>query len=128
MIIASLVCAATIFGYPGDGHGGRTPTLLTGEPVKATDVGIAHRRWPVGALVVVQSIRTGRAAIAVVIDRGPYGKISPDGQWFNARKHRKRPGRFRGCVDMTPKLGSLIGFKKRGRGKVRVTLVWKGWK
>ena len=128
LIIAALlwaqpvICDSTIFGFPGDGYGGRTPTVLTGKPVTSADVGIAHRTWKMGTLIKVQNIRTGKVATGVVLDRGPYGMIDSGG-WFNSRKERdraKRAGRkaYRGCADLTPALAKLIGHD--GRDKIRI--------
>ena len=63
------------FGHPGDGYGGRTPTIYYQRPVSKNDIGIAHRRFPIGSLVKVTNVRTGKSAKARVIDRGPYGKL-----------------------------------------------------
>lgn len=115
-----MVCLSTQFGHLGDGHGGRTPTVLTKQPVTDKDVGIAHRTWPMGSVVLVENLRTGRAVFARVIDRGPYGKLSPDGRWFNARKKRKKKGKFRGCADLTPALAVLLLHNRKEQ--VRITL------
>lgn len=120
-MIRVIVCWSTIFGYPGDGHGGRTPTVLYKRPVSATDLGIAHRAWPMGARIRITNLRTKLSAEGVVLDRGPYGKVDKDGRWFNSRRHRSRIGRYRGCADLTPALAKLIGHD--GKDRVRVTLL-----
>ena len=110
------ICLSTQFGHPGDGYGGRTPTVYHGRPVQPGDVGIAHRTWPMGAWVLVRNVRTGKAALARVIDRGPYGKIDSEGRWFNSRyrgKTIKRKGTYRGCADLTPALVKLIGHNQK---------------
>lgn len=115
------VCWSTQFGHIGDGHGGRSPTVYHQRPVSPTDVGIAHRTWPMGRTVKVENLRTGKSATARIIDRGPYGKLDSDGNWFNSRKHRDREGEFRGCADLTPKLAEMIGHD--GMDKVKLTLL-----
>lgn len=122
LLLKTMVCLATQFGHPGDGHGGRTPTVLTGNPVTANDIGIAHRTWPVGSVVLVTNLRTKKSMLAVVIDRGPYGKLDADGNWFNARKERDREGVYRGCADLTPMLAKLIGHNQKER--VKLQLLW----
>lgn len=110
------LCLSTQFGHPGDGYGGRTPTVYHKRPVEKNDVGIAHRTWPIGAMVRITNIRTGKSAKVRVIDRGPYGKIGPNGRWFNSRrkgKAVKREGKYRGCADLTPKLVRMLGHNKR---------------
>lgn len=121
-VLKTMVCLATQFGHPGDGHGGRTPTILTKKPVTPSDIGIAHRTWPIGSVVLVANIRTNKSVLAVVIDRGPYGKLDAQGRWFNARKERSREGAYRGCADLTPRLAKLIGHNRKER--VRLTLLW----
>lgn len=133
-ILKTMVCLSTQFGHPGDGHGGRSPTVLTGKPVTDKDIGIAHRTWPVGSVVLVTNLRTKQSMLAVVIDRGPWGKIDSKGKWFNPRERIKvkgkkrgpfkdlhRKGVYRGCADLTPRLAKLIGHNRKER--VRLTLL-----
>jgi len=112
-----MICLSTIFGMPGDKHGGRSPTVLYKRPVSATDMGIAHRTWPMGSRIRITNLRTKKSATGVVLDRGPYGKTDATG-WFNARKQRKRAGKYRGCADLTPALARAIGHD--GFDRVRI--------
>lgn len=123
ILLIMQVCLSTQFGHPGDGHGGTTPTIHTKKPVTEHDMGIAHRTWKMGARVRVKNIRTGKVAIARVIDRGPYGKTDAEGRWFNSRKkgNRQREGTYRGCADLTPKLARSIGHN--GKELVKITLL-----
>ena len=120
------ICLSTQFGHAGDGYGGRTPTIYYDRPVSAQDMGIAHREFPIGATVRVTNLRTGKTSRALVIDRGPYGKLGPKGEWFNGRKHRKRKGEWRGCADLTPRLARAIGHN--GKETVQITLLKEGRK
>ncbi len=125
LIALSMVCSSTIFGYESEGRHGST-TVLTGKRVTAADIGIAHRTWPMGARVHVKNLRTGLSWIAIVLDRGPYGKLTPEGKWFNGapmfkERNRGRVGKFRGCADLTPTLAKLI--RHNGRDRVRITLL-----
>ena len=120
-MIKAIICLSTIFGYPGDGHGGRSPTVLYKRPVSATDMGIAHRTWPMGARIRVTNLRTKLSAEGVVLDRGPWGKLDKDGRWFNSRRHRGRLGKFRGCADLTPAIAKAIGHD--GLDRVRIDLL-----
>jgi len=117
------VCLSTQFGHIGDGYGGRTPTVLNNRPVSKTDMGIAHRTWKMGSWVRVKNLRTGKTALAQVIDRGPYGKTDAEGNWFNSRKpgNRDRVGKYRGCADLTPALAKAIGHN--GKELVKITLL-----
>jgi hypothetical protein len=118
---AHQVCMSTQFGHPGDGYGGRTPTLLHDRPVEPGDMGIAHRRWPIGSPIRIKNLETDQVSYGVVLDRGPYGKTDADGNWFNARRERERDGTYRGCADLTPDLARAIGHK--GKTKVKITLL-----
>ena len=123
-MIKAIICMSTIFGQPGDGYGGRTPTVLYKRPVSVTDMGVAHRTWPMGASIRITNLRTKKSAYGVVLDRGPYGKVDADGKWFNSRRERNRIGEYRGCADLTPALAKAIGHN--GRDRVRITLIrWR---
>ena len=120
-------CDSTIFGYAGDGYGGRTPTVLTGKPVTESDFGIAHRTWKMGTVIMIQNQRTKKTGVGVVLDRGPYGMVDPMG-WFNSRRERGRAAKYilevgkrkayRGCADITPSLAERIGHNGRDRVKI----------
>ncbi len=73
------VCNSTIFGMEGDHLAGTRARLLRRPVDPAVDMGIAHRSLPLGSLVVVEIPARGTWAFAVVIDRGPYGRIRPQG-------------------------------------------------
>lgn len=100
-------CQSTIFGQPGDEWAGGN-ALLLGRHVNQSDLGIAHRWWPLGSTVIVQHVRSGRMAFGVVLDRGPYGATTPEGDWALKLKPSD-PGRWRGCADLTPALARRIG-------------------
>ncbi|MCP4448260.1 MAG: hypothetical protein GY811_23415 [Myxococcales bacterium] len=117
-MIDILICWSTIFGQPGDGYGGRTPTVLYGRSVSPADMGIAHRTWPMGSRIRITNLRTKKSATGVVLDRGPYGKLDASGDWFNSRRERSRVGKFRGCADLTPALAEAIGHD--GKDKVKI--------
>jgi hypothetical protein len=113
-------CTASVFGYPGDRLAGGDALHLK-RPVGPDDVGIAHRRHRLGSRVLVVNQRTGLAVVATVIDRGPYGKLDDSGQWFNGARERDRPGRYRGCADLTPRAAEWIDHN--GLERVRVYLL-----
>lgn len=100
-------CIATVFGTPGDRWAGGNAMCL-GKPVGPYTLGIAHRSLPCGTPVLVRNVRTGRAIVVPVIDRGPYGALLEDGTWA-VKRSRTDPGRWRGCADLTPLTGMLIG-------------------
>jgi hypothetical protein len=115
----SETCLSTEFGFPGDKYGGRTDTVLWKRPVRPGDMGIAHRRWPMGSWVVVENLRTGLSVIAQVADRGPYGKLDPKGAWFNGARDRDRVGEWRGCADLMPDVVDAIDHN--GKDRVKLT-------
>jgi hypothetical protein len=125
------VCLSTQFGHIGDGHGGRTPTIYYKRPVSKTDMGIAHRTWPIGAKIRITNLRTKKSAVGVVLDRGSYGMRDKKG-WFNSRKKKNRARAkalkaklgekaYRGCADITYGLAAKIGHN--GMERVRITLL-----
>ncbi len=115
LLATTLACNATIFGYPGDKWAGGDALALK-RPVNPTDMGIAHRTWPLGTTVMVYNPRTKLFAVGTVIDRGPYGAMHK-GKWVLKRK-RRDPGKWRGCVDLTPALAKAV--QHNGYEKVRV--------
>ena len=112
------VCSSSEFGYEGDYlAGGRARHL--GRPVDPThDIGIAHRTLPLGSVVLLNVPKMGTWVFAVVIDRGPYGRIDETGSWYNGAEEWRECGRrsscypegtrWRGCADLTPKTARLL--------------------
>jgi len=100
-------CLSTMFGYEGDKWVGGV-ARCTGLPVDAHTLGIAHRTLPCGTMVRVVNERTGAAVAVPVIDRGPYGALLPDGSWV-VKRTKADPGEWRGCADLTPRTGALVG-------------------
>lgn len=125
-------CISTIFGMRGDKWAGGN-ALYLGRPVKpSVDVGIAHRTLPVGSLVVLNNPKKDTWVVAQVIDRGPYGALlgdneapSPgqyckerkDGSIWCVKKKKSQAGKWRGCVDTTPKAAELL--KHNGYQRIR---------
>lgn len=101
------ICTASVFGYQGDKMAGGNAVCVK-RRLTSSDIGVAHRTLPCGSKVVVQNVRTGKVAIATVMDHGPYGAIDDDGTWV-LKRNKKEPGKWRGCLDMTRKLQELIG-------------------
>jgi hypothetical protein len=69
-------------------------------------MGVAHRTLPLGSTVLVQNLETGKATIARVIDRGPYGAIH-EGEWA-LKLNKEAPGKWRACLDLTPRAARAI--------------------
>jgi hypothetical protein len=108
-------CHSTVFGTPGDKLAGGNAIYIR-RKVNSEDIGVAHRTLPLGHKIVVQNPKTGKIAIATVIDRGPYGAIY-DGEWVSKRT-KDDPGEWRGCLDLTPALAKAIGHNGFQRVKV----------
>ena len=145
------VCTSTIFGMDGDGLAGGNARLLRRPIDPETDMGIAHRSLPLGSLVIVEIPAKQTWAFAVVIDRGPYGRVRPKGSecpedghllpdgrcWTNGaaayracRRAGKNPhdpscyykgSRWRGAADLTPHLAEAL--KHDGWERVRIRVV-----
>lgn len=86
------VCNSTIFGMEGDRLAGRNALLLRRPVDPLTDMGVAHRSLPLGSLVIVEIPAKQTWAFAVVIDRGPYGRIRPEGSECPAHGYLRTNG------------------------------------
>ena len=99
-------CKASVFAQKGDKWaGGRSPFLR--RKVRHTDWGVAHRTHPLGSWVTITNLRTRKTVQAQVIDRGPYGAVH-QGKW-RLKKRKTDPGKWRGCLDMTPPIAKELG-------------------
>ena len=125
-------CNSTEFGSEGDYYAGGRARHLNRPVNPGTDIGIAHKTLPLGSLVLLHVPKHDTWLVAVVIDRGPYGRTLPKGSecpedgrllsdgrcWYNGAADWRRckrnkkcypPGtRFRGCADLTPRATSLL--------------------
>lgn len=124
----SASCRGTIFAYEGDKWAGSNFHCLK-KPVDNYTPGIAMRFVKCGTKVRVCRVRktkSGKTLCTVtrVIDHGPYGALLPKGDacpkwirkcyprkndrlWYVKRK-RGWPGKWVGCVDMTPPTAHAI--------------------
>lgn len=72
------------------------------------DVLIAHRTLPCKSKVLILNLDNGRTTLAIVGDRGPYGK----------HKKGRLKGRYKGAVDLSPALNRKL--KAKGEANVLV--------
>src|SRR5262245_4518398 len=83
---------ASRFDYPGTGDPLSGSSLRCRMELtrvayaRALPFGVAHRTLPCGTALRIVNLRTGRAAHAVVLDRGPYGALLPNGRWVVKRR------------------------------------------
>lgn len=82
-----------------------------------------------GEWVLVENRENGRVAWCRIADRGPYGKVSPSGKWFNggidwrrAKKYGtpRREGEYRGIIDLSPSVAKALGSD----GMIDVKVYW----
>lgn len=104
-LFTASVGMASQYDWPRDPHSGRSlschRSLRPAAFRQAAAEGCAHRWLPCGTRLLVQDLRTGRAAACTVVDRGPYGAMHR-GRWVLKRTARE-PGRWRGILDvLTP--------------------------
>jgi len=121
-------CGSTLYGYraadvyPSTGRViGHGDSMAGGKTIwfqrsPRLDTGVAHRTLALGSWVIVENPKTGDREVLRVIDRGPWGKLAPDGKWF-VDTTRKAPGTYRGCLDLTYPAGVLLHHS--GRQRVR---------
>ncbi len=67
------MAVATSYDSPERDRFNSGTDACTHKPLDEEQLGIAHRTLPCGAHVLVYAPRTGRATIATVTDRGPFG-------------------------------------------------------
>jgi hypothetical protein len=99
-------CNSTVFGYPSDPNKGGTARCIK-RYIKAHELGVAHRSLACGRKVALYNPRTQKTAVAVVVDRGPYG-AKHEGEWVLKRRHTE-PGKWRGCLDLTTAVAKQLG-------------------
>lgn len=140
-----LSCTSTMFGTPGDKWVGGKALYLK-RRVNSTDLGIAHRTLPGNSKVLLENPLNGKRVIVKVIDRGPYGALvdeetlatseiegvpetctlRPGGKCWYVKKRASWPGRWRGCVDITPAAAKALGHK--GKQKIIYRRIKSGTK
>ena len=98
----SVVGYASWYGY--DCHG--KPTA-TGRKFDKNKLTAAHRTLPLPSVVLVENLENGKKVKLLVNDRGPY-----------AQTHKR-------IIDVSQKAAELLGFRKKGTAKVRVTCLPK---
>lgn len=98
----SAVGYASWYGY--DCHGKPTATGRIFDKNKLT---AAHRTLPLPCVVIVENLSNGRKVKLLVNDRGPF-----------AQTHRR-------IIDVSQRAAELLGFRKKGFAKVRVTCLPK---
>jgi len=98
----SNVGQASWYGY--DCHG--KPTA-TGRIFNKNKLTAAHRTLPLPSVVIVENLENGRKVKLLVNDRGPFAKTD------------------RRIIDVSQKAAEVLGFRKKGWAKVRVTCLPK---
>lgn len=91
---------ASWYGY--DCHG--LPTA-TGRRFDKNGLTAAHRYLPLPSVVIVENLSNGKKVKLLVNDRGPFAKT-------NSR-----------IIDVSQRAATILGFRKRGFAKVRVTCI-----
>lgn len=94
----SAIGYASWYGY--DFHGLKT---ATGRKFSKNGLTAAHRTLPLPCVVLVENLENGRKIKLLVNDRGPFN-----------RTHKR-------IIDVSQRAAELLGFRKKGVTKVRVT-------
>jgi rare lipoprotein A len=90
---------ASWYGY--DCHG--LPTA-TGRKFQKHNLTAAHRTLPLPSVVLVENLENGKKVKLLVNDRGPF-----------PRNNNRR------IIDVTQKAAEILGFRRKGHTRVRVT-------
>jgi len=85
----------------GGRHDGRK--TASGEYFNARALTAAHRTLPFGTIIRVTDIKSGRAIVVRINDRGPYGRA-----------------KSRAVLDLSESAANLLEMKRRGVSKVRI--------
>jgi rare lipoprotein A len=93
---------ASWYGY--DCHG--KPTA-TGRRFRKNGMTGAHRTLPLPSVVIVENLENGKKVKLLLNDRGPFAQTN------------------RRIIDVSQKAASLLGFRRKGCTKVRVTCLPK---
>jgi len=138
---------ASFYGAGEKGmHGKKT---ATGEKFNPEDHTCASRSLPLNSTVIVEDVLTGNWTYCRVNDRGPYGaklydragggwaamfrrkggyliKRRIDGKWQPGEFFKRRPGKYRGVMDMSYGTAKALGVDlDAGLNRVRVRY-WDG--
>jgi len=138
---------ASFYGAGEKGMHGRV--TATGEKFDPSGQTCASRSIPLNSTVIVEDVSTGRWTYCRVNDRGPYGaklyqragggwaamfrrrggylvKRRDKGQWQEGEFFKRRPGRYRGVLDMSYGTAKALGVDlDAGLNRVRVRY-WEG--
>ena len=98
----SAIGEASWYGY--DCHG--LPTA-TGRKFDKDQITAAHRTLPLPSVVLVENLENGKKLKVLVNDRGPFAHTG------------------RRIIDVSQRTAELLGFRKKGHAKVRVTCLPK---
>jgi rare lipoprotein A len=82
------------------GHGFNGKKMANGKPMNPHSNAAASKTLPLGTKARVTNVETGKSAVVVIEDRGPYVK-----------------GRL---IDVTPKTADQLDLKKEGTARVEV--------
>lgn len=105
MMMSSISAIASTQTGTASWYGKENSRSCTGKKLQHKIPATAHRTLPIGSVVKITALKTGKSVLAVVEDRGPY------------TKHR--------LVDVNIAAARKLGMIKRGITTVRVeTISW----
>jgi hypothetical protein len=98
---------SSIFGTVGDKWQGGTLGCKPKEYALKQFV-CAHRYYPCGTILILENPLNGKRSYCSVQDRGPYGAVDENGEWF-VKKTAEEPGTWRGVLDIAPRPAKQLG-------------------
>jgi len=87
---------STSYGFGEKWYGNMT---ASGETFPSDEQTCASRTIPLHTVVIVEHQKTGRRVWCRVNDRGPYGALDAEGNWF-VKRSLSAPGEYRGVMDL----------------------------
>jgi hypothetical protein len=85
---------------------------------------LAHRTLPCGTRLKLYNIRTGKSSIAIVKDRGPFGKYKKGEEALN-KNIQPIIGEYKSILDITPAVQREL--KHNGSDILLITVEEFGW-
>lgn len=119
------------YGDPGDKWAGGPLACGDGEQTIFNSNRVcAHRFYPCGTVLIIETVRTRRRTWCYVMDRGPYGAMLDDeeGRRWVVKKRAEEPGTWRGIIDLGPDVSREMdhnGFERvRIWSQPRLSRIW----
>jgi rare lipoprotein A (peptidoglycan hydrolase) len=114
--------------YYGQTERWRGLPTASGEAFDPDVFAAAHRTLPFGTKLLVENMANGKTVLVKVNDRGPFGMVDENGEWWAGRRYKdglwrvrnrayerktltEQPGPYRAVIDLTPAAARKISHR-----------------